>query len=160
MKDKQRFDPIALYHSAIMNADGTVNAGYVFLFRTMRIYGVLLVIVTAAAGAIFYAAWELDKDARRVDELAKVLTAYGTVVGTISAAIFVTVLPGIAAFIWSDSHTQSVPAGGVAPAGVLPTIPADVPLKTAPPPPVQRVQQQAPAQQQQPPDEVSQYHAS
>lgn len=131
---RQRFDPIALYHSAIMNADGTVNAGYVFLFRAMRIYGALLAIVTAAAGATFYAAWKLDADASRIDELAKVLSAYGNVVGVISAAIFVTVLPGIAAFIWSDSHTQNVPAGAVAPAGVLPTVPADVPLKTAPPP--------------------------
>jgi len=119
-----RFDPVALYHSAIMNADGTVNAGYVFLFRTMRIYGGLLAIVTAAAGGAYWTAWPSS------EELTKILSAYSTAVAAISAAIFVTVLPGIAAFIWSDSHTATVPAGGTAPAGVLPTAPPDVPQKT------------------------------
>jgi len=112
------FDPIAIYQSAIRNADGTINAGYVILFKIIRVWLALLIVTIAAGAAAFLAAWELKEG--RVDALVKVLTWFSVAVGTISSAIFITSLPGIAAFIWSDSHNETVRPGTAPPPGVIP----------------------------------------
>lgn len=114
----RKFDPISIYQSAILNADGTINSGYVVLFKIIRVWLALVGVITLAGVLTFYVAWQ--ETVGRVDALIKVLTWYGVAIGTVSSAIFVTSLPGIAAFIWSDSHMASVPAGSTPPTGVLP----------------------------------------
>jgi len=118
-----------IFLSAIRDRDGTVNVGYLFLFKVMRTFWVELAVMTIGATIAMYAAWD------DTDEMVKVLSAYGTAVGIVASANFLTALTGIAAFLWGDrtpagtattttttTATAPVPAAPVA-APVVPAAP-------------------------------------
>lgn len=85
-----------IFLSAIKDRDGTVNVGYLMLFKVMRTFWFELGMMTAGAAIAFYSAWP------KPDDMVKILSAYGTAVGIVAAANFTTSLVGIAAFLWGD----------------------------------------------------------
>lgn len=100
-----------IYLSAMRGADGTINVGYLVLFRSGR--AVILVCALMAAGAVVQS-YFAEKHAFPFDDLGKgialILAAYGVQLGAIGA------------FLWGDSkqapvvtqtttQTTTVPAG-------------------------------------------------
>lgn len=109
----------AIFLSAIRDRDGTVNVGYLFLFKVMKTFWFELGVMTAGAAIAFYAAWP------KPDEMVKVLSAYGTAVGIVAGANFATSLTGIAAFLWGDrpqtgTATTTTTTTAIAPAAAIP----------------------------------------
>lgn len=105
----RRLDPIALYHSAIINADGTVNVGYLVLFRLLRTLWVVLGVLTITAIAAVWAAWP------NADEIVKVIQAYGIACGVAAGSMFGPALAACGVFLWGDSKTPQASRAAAAP---------------------------------------------
>lgn len=109
----------AIFLSAIKDRDGTVNVGYLFLFKVMRTFWFELGVMTLGAGIAMFAAWD------DVDDMVKVLSAYGIAVGIVAAANFTTSLTGIGVFLWGDrpqtgTATTTTTTTAIAPAAAIP----------------------------------------
>ena len=105
-----------LFHSAIVNADGTVNIGYLTLFRLLRM---LFIVVTVECLLAVFGAWI------KPDKTVDIIQALGIAVGATCGGGFGAALAACGVFLWGDSHTASarVPADGAPPPGqfVIPT---------------------------------------
>lgn len=90
----------SIYLSAIRDRDGTVNVGYLILFRMLRLL-VGVVIFMCAVGA--FAVYKEQTTATVV----AVLGALGTAIGIAAGGMFSTAIAAIAAFLWGDSRANS-----------------------------------------------------
>jgi hypothetical protein len=91
-----------IYLSAI-KADGTVNVGYLVMFKALR---VMIGGVVVASLIAIYAVWTSAAAA------SEILRSYGYGTGAIAGG-FATTLGAIGLFMWGDSHTPPVQPGTV-----------------------------------------------
>src|SRR6185503_11309614 len=87
-----------IFLSAIRDRDGTVNVGYLVLFRLLQMLGAVLIVICALAGL---AMW------RSPDDSVEILTAIGPTIGYAGGGLFGTALAACGVFLWGDSRASS-----------------------------------------------------
>lgn len=108
MASSHRIDPLLLFRSAILNADGTVNVGYLTLFRLFNLLLFVIGILTALLGLEVWAWWQgTVHDPAVLKDLGK---DYALACGIAAGSVFGPALGACGIFLWGDSKTSNAPA--------------------------------------------------